>query len=46
MAENPMKQPGIVFICNICGMRAPQPVLCTKDGCMTRELVNVLPRKH
>lgn len=39
----------IRFVCNICGMRAPQPVLCTKDECLTTELVNApspSPRKH
>lgn len=31
------------FVCNVCGVRSPQPVLCTRDECLTRETVNVMP---
>lgn len=29
----------IVFSCNICGVRSPQPVLCVRDDCATESLV-------
>jgi hypothetical protein len=34
-----MREKQITFICNICGLRAPEPVLCVKQGCPTPMLV-------
>lgn len=31
-----------IFICNICGMKAAQAVLCVRDDCMTPMLVHGL----
>lgn len=28
------------FICRVCGIEALEPVLCTKDDCMTAVLVH------
>jgi len=36
------KQDSIRFICNICGMRAPEPVLCVRSDCVTELLVRDL----
>lgn len=39
----------IRFMCAVCGMRSPQPILCTKDDCPTDVLMNAQPasvRKH
>lgn len=34
-----MKRSEVVFICNICGLKAPEPILCVKQGCPTPMLV-------
>jgi len=34
-----MKKSDIIFLCNICGLRAPEPILCIKQGCPTQLLV-------
>jgi hypothetical protein len=34
------------FVCNICGIRAAGPILCTKDGCPTEMLVYGGSRKN
>ena len=34
-----MRKSEVIFICNICGLRAPEPVLCVKGGCATQLLV-------
>ena len=33
------KREAIIFICNVCGLRAPEPVLCVKASCPTPMLV-------
>jgi hypothetical protein len=34
-----MRKDAIIFFCNICGLRSPEPVLCVKPGCPTEALV-------
>jgi hypothetical protein len=38
--ETKRRQEGSVrFICKICGIRSPEPILCVKTGCPTEALV-------
>lgn len=39
MKSKPVTDPNIKFICNVCGIRAPEPILCARDNCLTRLLV-------
>ena len=33
------RKPEVNFYCNICGVRASEPILCVKPGCPTELLV-------
>ena len=34
-----MSKTSVRFICNVCGTRAPEPILCVKPGCPTQILI-------
>lgn len=34
-----MMKSAVVFVCNICGLKAAEPILCVKQGCPTGMLV-------
>lgn len=38
----------VIFYCNICGMRAPEPILCVRNRCPTDILIHGVAsvRKH
>lgn len=40
MSASEAEQKPVVFYCNVCGARAAQPILCTKDNCPTELTVN------
>lgn len=37
--QEPHFEAPVNFVCNICGLRAPQAVLCRRDDCLTELLV-------